>query len=100
MKNEVNSSDPAKIIDIAQGRAELIVQRSTTEDETNETNQMLMDAIRPILDAYTNKGKYPEYHTYLKNGLKKDWPLLSRAIENAIFLTAYGEWQEITKPEN
>lgn len=52
MKNEENSYDSAKIIDIAQGRAELIVQRSTAEDETNETNYASAMAV-PVV-AHTN----------------------------------------------
>lgn len=94
MKNEESDSDPATVIDIAQGRAELIVERKSSNNDADEDPRMAMAALRAILDAYINKGKYPEYHTYLKNGLKKDWPQLSRAIENAIFLTGHGNWQD------
>ena len=92
--------DLASIIDDVQGKACFKMTSGSILKEAATEIETLRLAIKPILDAYTKPGNFPGYHDYVKTGLKKEWPTMARAIENAIFLTAYGEWQEITKPEN
>lgn len=84
--------DMAHIIDMAQGRAEVIMTSGSMMDEAHQEIEMLRKALYPILDAYTKPGVFPGYHDYVKTGLKKEWATLARAIENAVFLTGYGDW--------
>lgn len=83
--------DMAHIIDIAQGRAEVIMTSGSMLDEAHLEIERLRKALYPILDAYAKPGNFPGYHDYLKTGLKKEWRTLSTAIEDAIAVTGYGK---------
>lgn len=63
--------------------------------DMNENDpELLRNALVPILDAYVRKGPYPQYYDYVKNGLRKEWPALAKALEDAVRLTSYEDRRE------
>ena len=51
--------------------------------EAADEIERLRAELKQILDVYTTPGIHPEYHEYVKTGLKKEWPALWRALEQA-----------------
>lgn len=88
--------DWAAIIDDTKDRAAVVMLSGQTHEEAANEIDMLRSALRPILDAYTISGRNPQYHDYVKQGLRKEWPALARALDHAAFLTAHGDWKEKT----
>ena len=37
-----------------------------------------------IIAAWTNAGSHPEFHRRWQNRLRKEWPTLARALDNAV----------------
>lgn len=52
-------------------------------DQACDEIEHLREQHNKIVGVYTTVGVHPEYHQYLKSGLKKDWPALFRALEQA-----------------
>jgi hypothetical protein len=61
------------------GYAGLVEDNSTYEDEV----ERLKGLLDPIIKAFTVQGPVPAYHEHIKRGLKKEWPVLYRALEQA-----------------
>lgn len=60
----------------------LLVANSRALDMA-EDYKRVAKALDAVLDAYMIPGKFPEYHEYVRAGLKKEWPGLWRALEEA-----------------
>lgn len=88
--------DLASIIDDVQGKARFEMTSGDILKQAADEIEALRAALTPILDCYTKPGNFPGYHDYVKTGLKKEWPSMTRAIEQAIFLTGYGDWKDAT----
>lgn len=86
--------DWAAIIDDTKDRAAVVMLSGQTHEEAANEIEMLRSALRPILDAYTANGRNPQYYDYVKQGLRKEWPSLARALDHAVLLTAHGDWKE------
>jgi hypothetical protein len=41
-------------------------------------------AIQAIINAWVVSGRNPEYHKHMQNKLRKDWPILVKAIEELV----------------
>lgn len=86
-----NLKDMAHIIDIAQGRAEVIMTSGSMLQDAHEEIERLREALNSIISIYSNPGQYPEFHRYQRSGLRYEWPALCRAIENAMTVTGHGK---------
>lgn len=73
------SAEIKRLIGYQAGYAGLIEDNSTYEDDVERLKELL----DPIVKAFTVQGPVPAYHEYVKNGLKKEWPTLYRAIDRA-----------------
>lgn len=79
-ENSILKAEIERLRGYQAGYAGLIEDNSTYEDEI----EMLKELLDPIIKAFTVQGPVPAYHEYVKNGLKKEWPVLYRAIDRAV----------------
>lgn len=50
---------------------------------TRRTIEVAADHLEAITGAWTNAGPMPDYHEHMKNKLRRDWPTLADALDEA-----------------
>ena len=50
---------------------------------TRHTLRASADHLKAIQDAWVDAGPVPEYHEHMQNKLRRDWPTLANALDEA-----------------